>query len=305
MAFNWKKMREDFENMSLDDVRGLSPEAIYNEYDGPSPYDDMWVDICESEYLSENIMEKLGDYLDWNMASKTQYMTPEFVIQNLDKINLPALKENPTLDLSRQEWQKLVPYMEPGKGKPYFMVQKDNDEQYIMVNVISPKALAEAMAVELVGKGIKAKEAVENIVEQGRSFLDRAKNMTMRIKQMPREALDKVKERTRESYNAFKEKAAQTVQDIAHDNYQVKENFVSFKVRKPSFIGRTRTVFNKADIISPAEMAAVFLSMKENGHSVRDIVTACSVLKDTGIKFLKDISPVRMKSESELDLARR
>ena len=57
------------------------------------------------------------------------------------------------------------------------------------------------------------------------------------------------------------EKAAQTVQDIAHDNYQVKENFVSFKVRKPSFIGRTRTVFNKADIISPAEMAAVFLSM--------------------------------------------
>lgn len=301
MAFNWKKMREDFEG----NVINLSPDAVYAMYDGPSPDDEMWEDICQNEKLSQELIDKLSSYINWTMVCKTQSMTPEFVIQNLDKINLPALKENPTLDLSKQEWQKLVPYMEPGKGKPYFMAQKDNDEQYIMVNVISPKALAEAMAVELVGKGIKAKEAVENIVEQGRSFLDRAKNMTMRIKQMPREALDKVKERTRESYNAFKEKAAQTVQDIAHDNYQVTENFVSFKVRKPSFIGRTRTVFNKADIISPAEMAAVFLNMKENGHSVRDIVTACSVLKDTGIKFLKDISPVRMESESELDLARR
>ena len=301
MAFNWKKMREDFEG----NIINLSPDAVYDMYDGPSPDDEMWVDICQNEKLSQEMIEKLSPYIKWTIVCKTQSLTPEFVMQNLDKVNLPALKENPTLDLSQDKWQKLVPYMEPGKGKPYFMAQKDNDEQYIMVNVISPKALAEAMAVELVGKGIKAKEAVENIVEQGRSFLDRAKNMMMRIKQMPREALDKVKERTRESYNAFKEKAVQTVQDIAHDNYQVKENFVSFKVRKPSFIGRTRTVFNKADIISPAEMAAVFLNMKENGHSVRDIVTACSVLKDTGIKFLKDISPVRMESESELDLARR
>ena len=78
MAFNWKKMREDFENMSIDDVRGLSPEAIYNEYDGSSPDDDMWVDICESEYLSENIMEKLGAYLVWNMESKKQNMKTEF-----------------------------------------------------------------------------------------------------------------------------------------------------------------------------------------------------------------------------------
>lgn len=301
MAFNWKKMREDFEG----NIINLSPDAVYDMYDGPSPDDEMWVDICQNEKLSQEMIDKLSPYINWTIVCKTQSLTPEFVMQNLDKVNLPALKENSTLDLSQDKWQKLVPYMEPGKGKPYFMAQTDNDEQYIMVNVISPKALAEAMAVELVGKGIKAKEAVENIVEQGRSFLDRAKNMTMRIKQMPREALDKVKERTRESYNAFKEKAAQTVQDIAHDNYQVTENFVSFKVRKPNFIGRTRTVFNKADIISPAEMAAVFLSMKENGHSVRDIVTACSVLKDTGIKFLKDISPVRMKSESELDLARR
>ena len=301
MAFNWKKMREDFEG----NIKNLSPDAVYDMYDGPSPDDEMWVDICQNEKLSQEMIDKLSPYINWTIVCKTQSLTPEFVMQNLDKVNLPALKENPTLDLSQDKWQKLVPYMEPGKGKPYFMAQTDNDEQYIMLNIISPKAMAEAMAVELVGKGIKAKEAVENIVEQGRSFLDRAKNMTMRIKQMPREALDKVKERTRESYNAFKEKAAQTVQDIAHDNYQVKENFVSFKVRKPSFIGRTRTVFNKADIISPAEMAAVFLSMKENGHSVRDIVTACSVLKDTGIKFFKDISPVRMKSESELDLARR
>ena len=129
MAFNWKKMREDFQDMSWADVKGLSPEMIYDEYDGPSPEDDMWLDICESEYLPEDMMEKLGDYLNWNIASKTQYMTPEFVLQNLEKINLPALKENPTLDLSRQEWQKLVPYIEPGKGKPYFMAQKDNDEQ--------------------------------------------------------------------------------------------------------------------------------------------------------------------------------
>lgn len=288
MAFNWKKMREDFENMSLDDVRGLSPEAIYNEYDGPSPDDDMWVDICESEYLSENIMEKLGDYLDWNMASKTQYMTPEFVIQNLDKINLPALKENPTLDLSRQEWQKLVPYMEPGKGKPYFMAQKDNDEQYIMLNVISPKALAEAMAVELVGKGIKAKEVAENIVDKGKSFLARAKDMKMRIKQMPREAVTKVKEQARESYNAVKEKAIQTIQDIANDDYEVKESFVSLKIKRPN-------------LMTPKEMAKAMYS--EMGDMAA-LVKACSALKDTGIKLLKDISPMRLKSESEVKLVR-
>ena len=270
MAFNWKKMREDFENMSLDDVRGLSPEAIYNEYDGPSPDDDMWVDICESEYLSENIMEKLGDYLDWNMASKTQYMTPEFVIQNLDKINLPALKENPTLDLSKQEWQKLVPYMEPGKGKPYFMAQKDNDEQYIMVNVISPKALAEAMAVELVGKGIKAKD------------------MKMRIKQMPREAVTKVKVQARESYNAVKEKAVQTIQDIANNDYEVKESFVSLKIKKPN-------------LITPKEMATAMCSELKD---MTALVKACSAMKDTGMKFLRDVSPMRVKSESEFNFVR-
>ena len=281
-------MREDFENMSLDDVRGLSPEAIYNEYDGPSPDDDMWVDICESEYLSENIMEKLGDYLDWNMASKTQYMTPEFVIQNLDKINLPALKENPTLDLSRQEWQKLVPYMEPGKGKPYFMAQKDNDEQYIMVNVISPKALAEAMAVELVGKGIKAKEVAENLVDKGKSFLAKAKDMKMRIKQMPREAVTKVKAQARESYNAVKEKAVQTIQDIANNDYEVKESFVSLKIKKPN-------------LITPKEMATAMCSELKDRTA---LVKACSAMKDTGMKFLRDVSPMRVKSESEFNFVR-
>ena len=288
MAFNWKKMREDFENMSLDDVRGLSPEAIYNEYDGPSPDDDMWVDICESEYLSENIMEKLGDYLDWNMASKTQYMTPEFVIQNLDKINLPALKENPTLDLSKQEWQKLVPYMEPGKGKPYFMAQKDNDEQYIMVNVISPKALAEAMAVELVGKGMKAKEVAENLVDKGKCFLAKAKDMKMRIKQMPREAVTKVKAQARESYNAVKEKAVQTIQDIANNDYEVKESFVSLKIKKPN-------------LITPKEMATAMCSELKD---MTALVKACSAMKDTGMKFLRDVSPMRVKSESEFNFVR-
>lgn len=288
MAFNWKKMREDFQDMSLADVKGLSPEMIYDEYDGPSPEDDMWLDICESEYLPEDMMEKLGDYLNWNSASKTQYMTPEFVLQNLDKINLPALKENPTLDLSRQEWQKLVPYMEPGKGKPYFMAQKDNDEQYIMLNVISPKALAEAMAVELVGKGIKAKEVAENIVDKGKSFLARAKDMKMRIKQMPREAVTKVKEQARESYNAVKEKAIQTIQDIANDDYEVKESFVSLKIKRPN-------------LMTPKEMAKAMYS--EMGDMAA-LVKACSALKDTGIKLLKDISPMRLKSESEVKLVR-
>ncbi|MGM9540309.1 hypothetical protein [Anaerovibrio sp.] len=288
MAFNWKKMREDFEDMSLADVKGLSPETIYDEYDGPSPEDDMWLDICESEYLPEDMMEKLGDYLNWNIASKTQYMTPGFVLQNLDKINLPALKENPTLDLSRQEWQKLVPYMEPGKGKPYFLAQKDNDEQYITLNVISPKALAEAMAVELVGKGIKAKKVAEKIVDKGKSFLARAREMKMRIKQMPREAVTKVKEQARESYNAVKDKAVQTIQDIANDDYEVKESFVSLKIKKPN-------------LITPKEMATAMCSEMKD---VTALVKACSALKDTGMKFLRDISPMRVKSESELKLVR-
>ena len=288
MAFNWKKMREDFQDMSLADVKGLSPEMIYDEYDGPSPEDDMWLDICESEYLPEDMMEKLGDYLNWNSASKTQYMTPEFVLQNLDKINLPALKENPTLDLSRQEWQKLVPYMEPGKGKPYFMAQKDNDEQYIMLNVISPKALAEAMAVELVGKGIKAKEVTENIVDKGKSVLARAKDMKMRIKQMPREAVTKVKAQARESYNAVKEKAVQTIQDIANDDYEVKESFVSLKIKRPN-------------LITPKEMATALCSELKD---MTALVKACSALKDIGMKFLRDISQMRVKSESELKLVR-
>ena len=288
MAFNWKKMREDFQDMSLADVKGLSPEMIYDEYDGPSPEDDMWLDICESEYLPEDMMEKLGDYLNWNIASKTQYMTPEFVLQNLEKINLPALKENPTLDLSRQEWQKLVPYMEPGKGKPYFMAQKDNDEQYIMLNVISPKALAEAMAVELVGKGIKAKEVTENIVDKGKSVLARAKDMKMRIKQMPREAVTKVKAQARESYNAVKEKAVQTIQDIANDDYEVKESFVSLKIKRPN-------------LITPKEMATALCSELKD---MTALVKACSALKDIGMKFLRDISQMRVKSESELKLVR-
>ena len=284
MAFNWKKMREDFEGS----VINLSPDAVYAMYDGPSPDDEMWEDICQNEKLSQELIDKLSSYINWTMVCKTQSMTPEFVLQNLDKINLPALKENPTLDLSRQEWQKLVPYMEPGKGKPYFMDQKDNDEQYIMLNVISPKALAEAMAVELVGKGIKAKEVAENIVDKGKSFLARAKNMKMRIKQMPREAVTKVKEQARESYNAVKEKAIQTIQDIANDDYEVKESFVSLKIKRPN-------------LMTPKEMAKAMYS--EMGDMAA-LVKACSALKDTGMKFLRDISSMRVKSESELKLVR-
>lgn len=285
MAFNWKKMREDFEG----NVINLSPDAVYAMYDGPSPDDEMWEDICQSEKLSQELIDKLSSYINWTMVCKTQSMTPEFVIQNLDKINLPALKENPTLDLSKQEWQKLVPYMEHGKGKPYFMAQKDNDEQYIMLNVISPKALAEAMAVELVGKGIKAKEVAENIVDKGKRFLAKAKDMKMRIKQMPREAVTKVKEQARESYNAVKDKAVQTIQDIANDDYEVKESFVSMKIKRPN-------------LITPKEMATTMYS------EIRDmtaLVKACSALKDTGIKLLKDISPMRLKSKSEVKLVRQ
>lgn len=284
MAFNWKKMREDFEG----NVINLSPDAVYAMYDGPSPDDEMWEDICQNEKLSQELIDKLSSYINWTMVCKTQSMTPEFVIQNLDKINLPALKENPTLDLSRQEWQKLVPYMEPGKGKPYFMAQKDNDEQYIMLNVISPKALAEAMAVELVGKGIKAKEVAENIVDKGKRFLARAKDMKMRIKQMPREAVTKVKAQARESYNAVKEKAVQTIQDIANDDYEVKESFVSLKIKRPN-------------LITPKEMATALCSELKD---MTALVKACSALKDTGMKFLRDISPLRVKSESELKLVR-
>lgn len=284
MAVNWKKMREDFEG----NVINLSPDAVYAMYDGPSPDDEMWEDICQNEKLSQELIDKLSSYINWTMVCKTQSMTPEFVIQNLDKINLPALKENPTLDLSRQEWQKLVPYMEPGKGKPYFMAQKDNDEQYIMLNVISPKALAEAMAVELVGKGIKAKEVAENIVDKGKRFLARAKDMKMRIKQMPREAVTKVKAQARESYNAVKEKAVQTIQDIANDDYEVKESFVSLKIKRPN-------------LITPKEMATALCSELKD---MTALVKACSALKDTGMKFLRDISPLRVKSESELKLVR-
>lgn len=284
MAFNWKKMREDFEGK----VINLSPDAVYAMYDGPSPDDEMWEDICQNEKLSQELIDKLSSYINWTMVCKTQSMTLEFVIQNLDKINLPALKENPTLDLSRQEWQKLVPYMEPGKGKPYFMAQKDNDEQYIMLNVISPKALAEAMAVELVGKGIKAKEVAENIVDKGKSFLAKVKDMKMRIKQMPREAVTKVKAQARESYNAVKDKAVQTIQDIANDDYEVKESFVSLKIKRPN-------------LITPKEMATTMYS------EIRDmtaLVKACSALKDTGVKFLRDVSTMRVKSESEVKLVR-
>lgn len=284
MAFNWKKMREDFEG----NVINLSPDAVYAMYDGPSPDDEMWEDICQNEKLSQELIDKLSSYINWTMVCKTQSMTPEFVIQNLDKINLPALKENPTLDLSRQEWQKLVPYMEPGKGKPYFMAQKDNDEQYIMVNVISPKALAEAMAVELVGKGIKAKEVAENLVDKGKSFLAKAKDMKMRIKQMPREAVTKVKAQARESYNAVKEKAVQTIQDIANNDYEVKESFVSLKIKKPN-------------LITPKEMATAMCSELKD---MTALVKACSALKDTGMKFLRDVSPMRVKSESEFNFVR-
>lgn len=48
MAFNWKKMREDFEG----NIINLSPDAVYDMYDGPSPDDEMWVDICQNEKLS-------------------------------------------------------------------------------------------------------------------------------------------------------------------------------------------------------------------------------------------------------------
>ena len=58
----------------------------------------------------------------------------------------------------------------------------------------------------------QAKEVAENLVDKGKSFLAKAKDMKMRIKQMPREAVTKVKAQARESYNAVKEKAVQTIQ---------------------------------------------------------------------------------------------
>lgn len=145
------------------------------------------------------------------------------------------------------------------------------------------------MAVELVGKGIKAKEVAENLVDKGKSFLAKAKDMKMRIKQMPREAVTKVKAQARESYNAVKEKAVQTIQDIANNDYEVKESFVSLKIKKPN-------------LITPKEMATAMCSELKDRTA---LVKACSAMKDTGMKFLRDVSPMRVKSESEFNFLRK
>ena len=57
----------------------------------------------------------------------------------------------------------------------------------------------------------------------------------------------------------------------------------------------------KPNLITPKEMATAMCSELKD---MTALVKACSAMKDTGMKFLRDVSPMRVKSESEFNFVR-
>lgn len=257
MSFNWTKLSDDF--IQQGDLPDLTKDEFYKAYDGPSPDDEMWKEICHEEKLSQKLIDRLKDYINWTEVCRTQYLTPDFVINHLEQVNLPALKENPMLDLSNSKWQNLVPYMEPGKRKPRFVAQKAEDKQSLTVTVMTPRAFAEAIAVPLVRQGVKTRNGVQ-------AFFAAIKAKKEYVKNLPRN-----------SYNAVKQK----INDIADGTYQPEDKFVTVQMKKPT-------------LVTPKEFAADFkANMSEAGRNIKEIVNAFSILKNTGLKILRDIAPVR------------
>lgn len=257
MSFNWIKLREDF--LQQGDLPDLTKQEFYDMYDGPSPDDEMWEEICHDEELSLKLIDKLSDYINWTEVCRTQYLTPDFVIGHLEHVNLSVLKENPTLDLLRTEWQKLLPYMEPEKRKPRFMTQNSDDKQSLTVSVITPRALAESMVVPLIRRGVKTRNDVQAFFASVKAKKEYIKNLPQTVKQK--------------------------ITDIADGSYQPEDKFVTVQMKKPT-------------LVTPKEFAADFkANMTEAGRNIKEIVNAFSILKNTGLKILRDIAPVRFEQK--------
>lgn len=260
MSFNWTKLSDDF--IRQGDLPELTKDEFYKAYDGPSPDDEMWKEICHNEKLSQKLIEKLQDYINWTEVCRTQYLTPDFVVRHLEQVNLPALKENPMLDLSNPKWQNLVPYMEPGKRKPRFASKKAENKQSLTVTVMTPRALAESMVVPLIRRGVKTRNDVQAFFASVKAKKEYIKNLPQTVKQK--------------------------ITDIADGSYQPEDKFVTVQMKKPT-------------LVTPKEFAADFkANMTEAGRNIKEIVNAFSILKNTGLKILRDIAPVRFEQKAAM-----
>lgn len=157
-------------------------------------------------------------------------------------------------------------------------VQEERNPEY-MTFTIDPRSMAEATLVSLVKNGITGKRKIEGAMDKLRntahSFIERLKQSKETVRNAPGSIVSSVKENIK-----------QKIDDIEHDRYQVKQPekpLVSISIRKP-----------QVEIITPKAMAgAVMLEMQEAGRNCKDIIRAVNTLKETAIKILKALSPIK------------
>ena len=183
----------------------------------------------------------------------------------------------------------------------------ENTEHYTY-EVISPKSLAEEMAVNLVKTGLKTKREATNIMEaiekKGKSFASRIRDAVRTVKSVPNKIFSNIRMSLQNKIDTLsselkliKSNVSQRIDDIDKGRYEINRTTISINIPKPIRPkAREVAAATGMELITPKEMAqTLHENMTEIKQSARGVFHALGRLQSAVGKLLKNMSPIKHK----------
>lgn len=191
----------------------------------------------------------------------------------------------------------------------------ENAEQYTY-EVISPKSLAEEMAVNLVKTGLKTKREAVNMVDsvksKATSFLDKIKATVHSVQAVPNKIYSNVRMSIQNKIDTIsselkliKSNVSQRIDDIDKGRYEINRTVISINIPKPTR-PKAREVAAAAgmELITPKEMAqTLHENMAEIKQNTKGVFQALGRLQSAVGKLLKNMSPIKHRENAPVAAA--
>lgn len=190
----------------------------------------------------------------------------------------------------------------------------DKKEEWTLT-FISPKTLAEEMAVSLIRTGIKTyrevTDDIDKIKTKAHSCQEKTKKTIESVKSIPGKIVSKSKmsiknklDEINKQLSGIKTNIHHKIKDIENNEYEVKKNNITVNIPKPS-ASKADISGIELELIQPKEMAqTLYASTGEIKQSTKELFEAISKLAKSVSKFVRNMAPVKHKEATAVVVAR-
>ena len=196
------------------------------------------------------------------------------------------------------------------------MENSDKKEEWTLT-FISPKTLAEEMAVSLIKTGIKTyrevTDDIDKIKTKTHSYQEKTKETIESVKSIPGKLFNKSKisiknklDEVNKQLGGIKTNIHNKIKDIENNEYEVKKTNITVNIPKPSALKADNSISGiELELIQPKEMAqTLYASTGEIKQSTKELFEAISKLAKSVGKFVRNMAPVKQKEVTSATVAR-